>query len=185
MPKSNIFGVVSTDNVFYVQPYFDDKYEIGFGQNIFGKAPTNGNVVLIEYRTTVGSEANGITSMAPSGTISGYQATVILNTTSSGGSDIESIESIKYFAPKSIQIQDRAITKSDYEILLKNKFPEIQAALAYGGEEKNPPHTAQTTYLTLRKHLDILILQRQLITVIPAYYQMTHRFKQYWQSIRH
>ena len=139
MPKSNIFGVVSTDNVFYVQPYFDDKYEIGFGQNIFGNAPTNGNVVLIEYRTTVGSEANGITSIAPSGTISGYQATVILNTTSSGGSDLETIESIKYFAPKSIQIQDRAITKSDYEIILKNKFPEIQAALAFGGEEKDPP----------------------------------------------
>lgn len=139
MPKLNIFGVGSTDNVFYIQPYFDDKYEIGFGQNIFGNAPTNGNVVLIEYRTTVGSEANGITSMAPSGTISGYQATVTLNTTSSGGSDLESIESIKYFAPKSIQIQDRAITKSDYEIILKNKFPEIQAALAYGGEERDPP----------------------------------------------
>jgi hypothetical protein len=59
--------------------------------------------------------------------------------TSSGGSDLETVESIKYFAPKSIQIQDRAITKSDYEIILKNKFPEIQAALAYGGEEKIPP----------------------------------------------
>lgn len=139
MPKSNIFGVGSTDNVFYTQPYFDDKYEIGFGQNIFGKAPANGNIVLIEYRTTVGAEANGITSMVPSDTISGYQAIVTLNTTSSGGSDLESVESIKYFAPKSIQIQDRAITKSDYEILLKNKFPEIQAALAYGGEEKDPP----------------------------------------------
>jgi len=139
MPKSNIFGVGAKDNVFYIQPYFDDKYEIGFGQNIFGNVPTNGNVVLIEYRTTVGSPANGITSMAPSDSISGYQATVTLNTTSSGGSDIESIESIKYFAPKSIQIQDRAITRSDYEIILKNKFPEIQAARAYGGEDKEPP----------------------------------------------
>jgi len=139
MPKSNIFGVGSSDNVFYVQPYFDDKYEIGFGQNVFGNVPTTGNVVLIEYRMTVGSAANGITSMAPSGSISGYQATVSLNTTSAGGSDIESIESIKYFAPKSIQIQDRAITKSDFEIILKNKFPEIQAALAYGGEERDPP----------------------------------------------
>jgi hypothetical protein len=139
MPKSNIFGVGSLDNVFYVQPYFDDKYEIGFGQNVFGNVPTTGNVVLIEYRMTVGSAANGITSMAPSGSISGYQATVSLNSTSAGGSDIESIESIKYFAPKSIQIQDRAITKSDFEIILKNKFPEIQAALAYGGEERDPP----------------------------------------------
>lgn len=139
MPKSNIFGVGATDNVFYIQPYFDDKYEITFGRNTFGNNPTPGNVILIEYRTTVGSEANGITSMAPSGPISGYTATVTLNTTSTGGSDVETTESIKYFAPKSIQIQDRAITKSDYEIILKNKFPEIQTALAYGGEERNPP----------------------------------------------
>lgn len=139
LPKIDIFDVKATDPVFYIQPYFDDKYEITFGKNIFGKSPSVGNVVLIEYRVTKGAESNGITSITASGNISGYTATVTLAATSSGGSDAEDIESIKYFAPKSIQTQDRAVTKSDYEILLKNKFPEIQAVAVYGGEEQNPP----------------------------------------------
>ena len=58
---------------------------------------------------------------------------------SEGGADRESIESIRFFAPKSIQVQDRAVTESDYEIILKNEFPEIQAISVYGGEELTPP----------------------------------------------
>ena len=137
--KTNIFDVGSTDKVFYIQPYFDDKYEIAFGNDTFGAKPTAGNVILIEYRVTKGSAANGITSISAASTISGYTASVTLNTTSAGGADQESIESIKFFAPKSIQVQDRAVTKSDYEVLLKNRFPEIQAVAVYGGEEKDPP----------------------------------------------
>jgi hypothetical protein len=138
-PKTDIYGVTSTDKIFYIQPYFNDLYEITFGQNIFGASPTAGNVILVEYRITTGADANGITSIAPVGTISGYVATVSLNRTSADGTDIESIDSIRYFAPKSIQVQDRAITKTDYEVLLKAKFPEIQAVSAYGGEEEDPP----------------------------------------------
>lgn len=139
LPKIGILDVKATDPVFYIQPYFDDKYEVTFGKNVFGKSPSVGNVVLIEYRVTKGAESNGITSITASGNISGYTATVTLAATSSGGADAEDIESIKYFAPKSIQTQDRAVTKSDYEILLKNKFPEIQAVAVYGGEEQSPP----------------------------------------------
>jgi hypothetical protein len=139
MPKADIFNVTATDKVFYIQPYFGDQYEITFGQNVFGASPISGNVVIIEYRMTDGADANGITSITSTGTIGGYTSSISLNTTSSGGTYIESTESIKYFAPKSIQVQDRAVTKSDYEILLKNKFPEIQAVSAYGGEEEDPP----------------------------------------------
>lgn len=139
MQKVSIIDVKATDPVFYIQPYFDNKYEITFGKDTYGKNPIPGNIVLIEYRITHGAEANDITSIAPSGPISGYNAILTLVASSSGGADMEDIESIRYFAPKSIQVQDRAITKFDYEILLKNKFPEIQAVAVYGGEEKNPP----------------------------------------------
>jgi hypothetical protein len=137
--KTDIFDVGAADAAFYIQPYFDDLYEVTFGKNIFGASPTLNNVVIIEYRITAGEAATGITSIAAAGNISGYVATVSLNTTSANGTDIESIDSIRYFAPKSIQVQDRAITKKDYEVLLKNKFPEIQAVSAYGGEEQDPP----------------------------------------------
>ena len=137
--KQNIFGVTDTDPVFYIQPADDDKYEITFGRNRFGLSPSNGNVIIVEYRITAGAEANGVTSFAVEGPISGYTTTVTLNAKSSGGADAEDIESIRYFAPKSIQVQDRAVTESDYEILLKNRFPEIQAVSIYGGEEATPP----------------------------------------------
>ena len=83
--------------------------------------------------------ANGATTFTPTGTISGYTATVTTTVNSEAGAERESLESIKFYAPKSIQIQERAVTESDYENLLKNEFAEIQAVSVYGGEELTPP----------------------------------------------
>lgn len=137
--KNNVFGTTGTDAVFYVQAYDENKYQIIFGLDSFGIQPKSGNIIRVEYRVTNGEEANGITSFTPATSISGYPATSTLSSAAEGGAEKESIESIRYFAPKSLQIQDRAITESDYEILLKAKFPEIQAISVYGGEELNPP----------------------------------------------
>ena len=137
--RTNVFGTTPTDAVFYVQAYDEEKYQLIFGLDNFGIQPKSGNVIRVEYRVTNGEEANGITSFTPATSISGYPATSTLAVAAEGGAEKESIESIRYFAPKSLQIQDRAITESDYEILLKAKFPEIQAISVYGGEELNPP----------------------------------------------
>lgn len=137
--KSNIFGVDSLDQVFYLQPVAGNRYEVVFGNNQFGKQPTNGNVIRIEYRVTNGVEANGIQTINLENQISGISSTETVVSKSQGGAERESIDSIKFYAPKSIQIQERAVTESDYEVLLKNQFPEIQAISAYGGETLNPP----------------------------------------------
>ena len=144
--KQNLFGVSANDPVFYVQPYPGDRYEVVFGRNTFGNQPINGNVIVLEYRSTVGEEANGASLFTTSSLISGYSAIVQTTrdsagalTRSEGGAERETLESIKYFAPKSIQIQDRAVTENDYEIILRNRFPEIQAVSVYGGEELDPP----------------------------------------------
>jgi len=137
--SQNLFGVGSNDKVFYVEPYGDNQYRIVFGQDVFGKQPVVGNVVEIEYRVCKGDEPNGAYNFSPTGAISGYNAIVTYQERAANGSERESEESIKFFAPKSIQIQDRAITESDYEILLKNNFSEIQAISVYGGEELSPP----------------------------------------------
>lgn len=137
--RATVFGTTERDKVFYVQSYDEQQYQVIFGLDNFGFQPKGGAVVRIEYRITAGEEANGITSFTPAANISGYPATVSLVQASFGGLEQESIESIKFFAPKSVQVQDRAITESDYEILLKSKFPEIQAVSVYGGEELNPP----------------------------------------------
>lgn len=137
--KNDLFGVNAEDNVFFIQPYSENRYEIVFGNNIFGNKPVAGNVVIVEYRITKGEESNGSKDFSLDEEISG--TTSIINTISaaSGGSERESEDSIKFFAPKALQIQERAITESDYEILLKQKFPEIENVSAIGGETLIPP----------------------------------------------
>jgi hypothetical protein len=137
--KPNLFGVVAADKVFYLQPAEEYTYELTFGNNVFGREPVIGEVVEVTYRITNGEKGNGARSFTASGTVQGYTPIATLQIASIGGAEEESIESIKYYAPKSIQIQDRAVTESDYINLLKSQFSEIQAVSVYGGEEENPP----------------------------------------------
>lgn len=137
--KSSIFGVFKNDEVFYLQPALDGKYSVLFGSDKFGKQPKVGAVIEISYRTSNGDAANGIEVFTPASTISSYNATTKTTSKSSGGAEKESLESIKFHAPKSVQIQDRAITESDFGILLKNNFPEIESVSVFGGEEADPP----------------------------------------------
>ena len=135
---NTIFGVKPTDKVFYVEAYLDDKYAIYFGKNQFGEQPEEFEDVRVRYRICSGAEPNGASSFTSSFR---EGSTIAVTTTSaaSGGIERESLESIRYFAPKALQIQERAITTNDYEILLKQAFPEITAVSAYGGEQLDPP----------------------------------------------
>lgn len=136
--RTDIFGVGPTDKVFYLEPYFDNRYNIYFGGNVFGLQPSEFEDVKVRYRITSGPEANGANKFTTS-FLSNVQITVTTVSAAAGGAERESIESIKSNAPKALQIQDRAITTNDYEILLKQEFPEISAVAAYGGDELEPP----------------------------------------------
>lgn len=132
----DIFGVTPTSKVFYLDPYFDDRYTIYFGRNIFGEQPNPDIDIKVQYRVCSGAEANGANRFASSFRPGVTVATV---TAAAGGSERENLDSIKFFAPKSIQIQERAVTASDYEILLRQRFPEIKSVSVYGGDELDPP----------------------------------------------
>lgn len=135
---SSIYGVRPLDRVFYIEAYLDDSYAIYFGKNEFGLQPEEFEDVRVKYRICSGEDPNGANSFSANFI---EDATITVETLSpaAGGQERESMESIRYFAPKALQIQERAVTKSDYEILLKQRFPEIKAAAAYGGEELDPP----------------------------------------------
>ena len=137
--KNDIFGVGATDKVFYVEPYYDGRYTVYFGNNKFGLQPLEFEDIRVRYRITSGAESNGAFNFSLA--LSSDTATAVVTTTSvaAGGAERESLESIRYFAPKSIQIQERAITTKDYEVLLQRQFPEIKAISAYGGETLDPP----------------------------------------------
>lgn len=135
----NFFGITSESNKFFIEGYKANQYRIVFGNNIIGKALKNGNVVTVSYRDTVGSVANKATSFTKTSSIDGY-ASISLNVSgaSYGGAERESNEDIVYAAPRHFQTQERAVTASDFKTLLLNKFPQIQAVSAYGGEEATP-----------------------------------------------
>jgi hypothetical protein len=134
--RKDIYGVEKDDFVFYVEPYFDEKYAVTFGGNVYGKQPTADTDVKISYRITLGPTANGANRFSAN-----FRNGITVETISpaSGGALRETLDSIKFFAPKSIQIQERAVTSRDYEILLKQRFPEIQAVSVFGGDELEPP----------------------------------------------
>ena len=138
--KADIFGVRATDKVFYMQAEVDGKYSLQFGENKFGAQPTSADTILARYRICNGEEANGVSSFTIAQNLGGASSiSAVVTIASTGGFYNESIESIRSFAPKALQVQDRAVTKSDYEILLRNKFPSIQAISVYGGDEVDPP----------------------------------------------
>lgn len=136
--QKDIFGVGPSDKVFYLEPYLDDRYSVYFGGNVYGEQPSAFEDVRVRYRICSGAEPNGASKFTSTFL---ETVTIAVDTVSAavGGAERESLESIRTFAPKALQIQERAITQSDYEVLLRQKFPEITAVSAYGGEELEPP----------------------------------------------
>lgn len=137
--KEGIFGVEPLDKVFYVEPYYDGRYVVYFGNNKFGIQPEVFQDVRVRYRITSGPESNGATTFDLLLVSDTATSSTVTTQIASGGAERESLESIRYYAPKSLQIQERAVTSKDYEVLLKQRFPEITAIAAYGGEELDPP----------------------------------------------
>ena len=136
---NTIFGVKPDDKVFYLEPYLDDRYSIYFGKNQFGLQPQEFEDVRVRYRICSGAEPNGATEFGTATLNETGTVTPTVVQAAAGGQERESMESIRYFAPKALQIQERAVTTSDYEVLLQQAFPEITAVSAYGGEDLDPP----------------------------------------------
>lgn len=136
----SLFGVVANTNVFFVQPAENEQYEVVFGDDISGRAPRNGSIIDITYRLSNGELPNGADTFVNNSSIDGHSnVSVVVNVEARNGSVSESNTSIKFNAPRSFQTQERAITESDYEILLLREFPEIQAISVFGGEKEDPP----------------------------------------------
>ena len=143
----NIIGVTSTSNIYLIQETTDEKYEILFGDGIFGKKLESGNVIEASYIKTEGKEANGASFFNFVGTISdenganipSFTPNIISRVPAANGDDIETVQSIRNYAPRRYAAQNRAVTASDYEAILPSIYPNIESVSAYGGEDLNPP----------------------------------------------
>lgn len=137
---SQLYDVRDTSQVYFVQSAENQQYELVFGDNVFGRRPKDGAYVLAKYRACSGELANGAARFASDGPIDGHSSVNVRTiATAAGGAVNESIESIRFNAPRSFQAQNRAVTTSDYEILLKNEFSDIRGVSVFGGEDADPP----------------------------------------------
>jgi hypothetical protein len=143
----NILNINSTSEIYLIQEVQDEKYELLFGDGYFGKKLQNGAVITVTYIITDGIEGNGASNFAFSGRlldslnvpIAASSVTVTTNTSSSNGGDIESVESIKYYAPRLYSSQYRAVTSRDYEAIVQSIYPNTESVSVVGGEELDPP----------------------------------------------
>jgi hypothetical protein len=143
----NIFELDGDTRAFLVQEIEDEKYQILFGDGRIGKKPINGSSISISYIVTNGKSGNGASNFTFSGVLEDNNKNTItkgisLLTTiqsSENGDDIESIDNIKYLAPRVYSSQYRAVTANDYKALIPSIYSNVESVTAYGGEEVSPP----------------------------------------------
>lgn len=131
----------SNSQIYFLQAAENSQYELVFGDNVVGRQPQNGAVITVEYRNCSGELPNGAAVFSIDGPIQGQSnvSSITTNQVARGGGVAETLESIKFNAPRHYQNQDRAVTATDYENLLLANFPEIEAVSAFGGEDTDPP----------------------------------------------
>lgn len=152
---TSLFNIDSASKVFFVQPCENDSYEIVFGDGTTGRTPKDNSVISVEYRISNGQLPNGANVFRADTTIDGETDIVVtVNSPASLGSVSETIDEIKYNAPRHFTTQERAVTTEDYENLLKLNFTEVNAVSAYGGEDLNPPQFGKVFVAVDLKEVD-------------------------------
>ena len=176
----NIVGVTSTSNSYLLQEIEDERYELIFGDNVIGKKLSNNNFITVSYITTDGMDGNGASEFSFVGNItnqdggainSGLIGLVSTDEKSRDGDDIESISSIKYFAPRIYSSQYRAVTSSDYESVLGYIYPNVESVTAFGGEEMSPPRFGKVFISVKPRNGDFLSdeTKRELVQKLKSY----------------
>ena len=140
--SSNYLTLTGESTVYFLQENVNGYFEVYFGNNILGKKISDGNIVTLSYITTNGSLAAGANSFVLMDPVSGYSNTTVYPITSaSQGGDRESIESVRFQAPKNYAAQGRAVTKEDYITAIQQNALgySFDAVNVWGGQENNPP----------------------------------------------
>jgi hypothetical protein len=145
--STDLFDINPLSKVFFIQEIEDQRYELIFGDGIFGQKLENLNFIEATYILSNGESGNGISSFSWAGRLVDNQNRVVTsgislittNIASRGGKEIESVSSIKNYAPRIYAAQNRAVTATDYEALIPKIYPESESVSVFGGEDLNPP----------------------------------------------
>ena len=149
---NNIITINSDSKIYFVREIQDEKYELRFGDGIFGKKlgtydGSDGKYITVHYMTTDGEDGNGAQIFTYAGIVNNQnnqsqnitKISITKKQGSQNGSSIESIDSIKYYSPLLYSAQNRAVTARDYEAIIKRIYPNTESVSVVGGEELDPP----------------------------------------------
>ena len=148
----NILNIGKNSEIYLSQEVQDEKYEILFGDGLFGKKLENASVITARYIVTEGESGNGPSNFSFQGSFTKSDGTlftpsdnisVTTVSNASNGAEVEDVSSIKYFAPRLYSAQYRAVTPRDYEAIIQNIFPQTESVAVVGGEELDPPKFGQ------------------------------------------
>ena len=142
----SLLNVDSTSQIYYLQENPSELFEIYFGDGVIGRKPVNNNIVTIDYVFTKGPEANGASIFEISGNLSNSGGTSLVNSTytvttltnASGGTEKETMESVRFNAPLTFTSQNRAVTAEDYKAIILKSFSNISSISTWGGEDNDP-----------------------------------------------
>ena len=149
---NNILNIDATSETYLIQEVQDEKYELLFGDGYFGKKLENGTIITATYIITDGVGGNGSSTFSYSGrvldsldnpVVPTNNILITTNQSAQNGGDIESVDSIKYFAPRIYASQYRAVTARDYEAIIQSIYPNTESVAVVGGEELDPPEFGQ------------------------------------------
>ena len=176
----NIIGINSTSSSFLLQEIEDERYELLFGDGVIGKKLNNENYITATYVTTAGKDGNGAAEFSFIGQLldqdggsvdAGNISLVNTLEPSRDGDEIESISSIKYYAPRIYSSQYRAVTAADYEGVLAYVYPNVESVSAFGGEEMTPPRFGKVFISVKPRNGDYLsdFTKRDLVQKLKSY----------------
>lgn len=144
--SEDIFDLDSTSKIFFIQEVEDQKYELIFGDGFFGKKLEENNYIKVNYVVSSGELGNGLSQFNFSGRLTSNIGIITrgislisTNEASNGGRPIESVQSIRNYAPKNYAAQNRAVTANDFKAIIPRIYPELESVSVFGGEELTPP----------------------------------------------
>jgi len=187
---TDIRQVFATTPIYFLEEAYEGKYELVFGSGSLGKSLRNGNILIVDYLVCSGEETNGASAFSVDTLNVGESydaAQLTVNSSARGGRPKETIDSIKFNAPRNYQTQNRAIINEDYSRILLAENPDLQSVIAFGGQDANPPQfgkvfiavkpfAEQFTTASRKQQLKDSIVDRTPLAVDPVFIDADYTF---------
>ena len=164
---NSLFSLSGTSNVYFVEPSTNGSYKVVFGNGLFGRQLSNNNLVELTYRVSSGTDPNGANNFTAA-SVAGHDAAISLVTRATNGAVNQTLDDIKFAAPRALAVQERAVTKQDYITITQNEFNDVSSMHVYDGADEPVPQFGVVKLAVRSSSYDVLpsALKTQIINFL-------------------